>query len=51
MATNHHFSDNGFDLLPGEQRKVNIPKKVGIEDFKEQLNVLMLNETLGSVGN
>jgi beta-mannosidase len=51
MATNHHFSDNGFDLLPGEQRKVNIPKKVGIEDFKEQLKVLMLNETMGSVGN
>jgi beta-mannosidase len=37
------FSDNYFDLLPGEKVAVTIPKSLDIEQFRNGLKVLYLN--------
>jgi beta-mannosidase len=41
-----HFSDNYFDLIPGQTKKVSFPKTGTLEEFKNNLKVLHLYETM-----
>lgn len=34
------FSDNYFDLLPGEKKTVTVTTTLSLEDFKKQLTVI-----------
>jgi beta-mannosidase len=44
LATDH-FSDNYFDLLPGQTKRILFPKTGTLEEFKNNLKVLHLYET------
>jgi beta-mannosidase len=41
-----HFSDNYFDLLPGQEKKVTYPKVADIEQFRDRLKVISLYQTI-----
>ncbi|MDD5508880.1 MAG: glycoside hydrolase family 2 protein [Bacteroidales bacterium] len=40
------FSDNFFDILPGEKVKVTFPKSGNLEEFKDHLKIMHLQQTL-----
>jgi beta-mannosidase len=43
--SNATFSDNYFDLLPGEMRQINIRSKASLEELKTQLKLMTLVDT------
>jgi beta-mannosidase len=40
------FSDNFFDILPGEKVKVTFPKSGNLEEFKDHLKIMHLQQTM-----
>lgn len=44
-GTDHHFSDNYFDLLPGERRTVSVRTPLPQAEFERQLRVLHMQQT------
>ena len=39
------FSDNYFDILPGEKRKIHVSTSIGSDEMRRQLKILSLGDT------
>lgn len=39
------FSDNYFDILPGEKRKIHVRTSIGSDEMRRQLKILSLGDT------
>lgn len=48
-GTDHHFSDNYFDILPGGTKTVSVKTGLTEEDFRSQLRIRHLAQTRESV--